>query len=109
MLFISFEDFVNKACGLEKLTVEKAEKLYIAMKKGDESARKALIEGYLYLVKGHLLRLNPEMRTLRHVMECVSALEKAVDSFNFSTKSETFAHRLSFYLRNATTKYIAER
>ena len=109
MVFLSFEDFAEKVEKTEKLTPGKAEELNINMKNGDESARETLIEGHLYLVKGHILRMNPEMRTLRHVMECVSALSKAVDSFNFLTKSETFTHRLSFYLRNATTKYIAER
>ena len=109
MLFISFEDFVGKVNLIEKLTPQKAEKLYIDMKNGKTESREALIEGHLYLVKGHILRQNPEMRTFRHLMECVSALNRAVDSFDFTTKSETFSHRLSFYLRNATTKYIAER
>ncbi|MBE6731154.1 MAG: hypothetical protein E7564_05655 [Ruminococcaceae bacterium] len=109
MLFISFEDFVSKVNKTEKLNSESAEKLYKAMKNGDENAREALIEGYLYLVKAHILRMKPEMRTLRHVLECVRALGKAVDTFDFTSKSETFAHRLSFYLRNATTKYIVER
>ena len=109
MLFISFDDFVNKVSGIEKLNPEKSAELYLAMKAGNSSAREALIDGHLYLVKGHISRMKPEMRTLRHVMECVSALNNAVDSFDFTTKSETFIHRLSFYLKNATTKYIAER
>lgn len=109
MLFFSFDDFVNKVNSIEKLTPEKAEKLYLDMKNGNKESREALVEGHLYLVKGHIIRQNPEMRTLRHLMECISALNKAVDSFDFTTKSETFIHRLSFYLRNATAKYIAER
>lgn len=36
-------------------------------------------------------------------------LEKAVDGFNFEQNGETFSHRLSWWLRQETTKYIAEK
>ena len=39
----------------------------------------------------------------------LAALEQAVDHFDFAQSSETFTHRLSWYLRQATTKRIAQR
>ena len=40
------------------------------------------------------------------IVYCQQALEKAVDNFDFFQESESFAHRLSWYLRQVATKYI---
>ena len=107
MIFIRIDDFYDKA---EKcIVLTRREELDFAqrMQQGDETARAKLIESYLPMTARHVQRAKPEMQTLSLALYCVDALEKAVGSFNFLQDSETFTHRLSWYLRNATAKYIA--
>lgn len=108
MIFISIEDFYEKAASCRILTRPEEIEYAQRMKQGDEDARERLIESYLQMTACHVKRSKPELQTLSLALYCVDALEKAVDSFNFLQESETFAHRLSWYLRNATVKYIAE-
>ena len=76
------------------------------MKNGDTIAREQLIQSYLTLVAAHVKRMKPHLQTFGLAMYCVQSLEKAVDSFDFLQDSETFSHRLSWWLRDATAKYI---
>ena len=78
------------------------------MKAGDASARARLIESYLPMVVATVKRSPAFMQTLGFVFSCLNELEKAVDSFNFLQDGETFTHRLSWYMRQVTTRYIAE-
>lgn len=108
MIFISIEDFYDKA---EKcIVLTRCEELDFAqrMKEGDGTARAKLIESYLPMTAHHVQRAKTDLQTLGLAIYCVNALEKAVDSFDFFQESETFAHRLSWHLRNATAKYIAD-
>ena len=107
MVFISIEDFYEKAEKCIVLTRQEELECAQRMKQGDGAARARLIESYLSMTARHVQRAKPEMQTLSLALYCVDALEKAVDSFNFLQDSETFTHRLSWYLRNATAKYIA--
>ena len=78
------------------------------MKLGDASARTRLIESYLPMVAAVVRRAPKQMQTLRLVLLCESELEKAVDSFNFLQEGETFAHRLSWHMRQVITKCIVD-
>ena len=108
MIFISIEDFYKKAEKCVVLTRQEELERAQRMKEGDVAARSQLIESYLPMTAHHVQRAKKEMQTLSLALYCVDALEKAVDSFNFLQDSETFSHRLSWHLRNATAKYIAE-
>lgn len=108
MHYITVTDFFKKSATCSRLTREEERACAAAMAGGDTAARERLIESYLPSVAGHIRRCKPHMQTLRLLYHCLSALEKAVDSFNFLQDSETFPHRLSWWLRQATTRYIAE-
>lgn len=105
MLYISVDDFFDKA--LSK--IDRQEELYCArrMALGDSDSRQRLIEGYLPVVAFHVKHAPKQVQSLGLILTCHQALEKAVDSFNFLQESETFSHRLSWCLRQATVKYIA--
>lgn len=104
MLLISLEDFYEKAAACRRLTRAEEIACYDAMVRGDREARVRLIESYTPFVAAHLRR--SKFQSLGLAVYCMAALEKAVDSFDFSQNSETFAHRLSWALRQATTAYI---
>ena len=103
MIFLSVEDFFEKADACRK--PERQEELEYArkMKAGDEEARERLVEGYLPQVAGYIRASRKEQ--LGMVLYCARALERAVDSFDFFQDSETFVHRLSWALRQAGTAY----
>ena len=104
MVYVSVEDFFQKTAGLPTLTREEARAL--AMRPGDAAARSRLIAGYLPMVANHIRRCEKNLQTLALVYDCLQALEQAVDSFDFLQNSETFAHRLSWHLRQATVRSI---
>lgn len=106
MIFLNVDDFYRKADCCLRLTRQKEIECAKAMKNGDSSAREQLLQSYLPVVAAHIKRMQPHLQTLGLVMYCVQALEKAVDSFDFIQDSETFSHRLSWWLRDATAKYI---
>ena len=108
MVFVSIEDFYEKAEKCRVLTRQEELECAQQMKNGDADARRCLVESYLPMTAGYVKRAKPEMQTLSLALYCVDALEKAVDSFNFFQDGETFTHRLSWYLRNAVTRYIAD-
>ena len=109
MPYISVQDFFDKTAGLTKISREEELALAAAMAQGDAGARSRLIEGHLPMVAGHLRKCGTHFQTLGHLYSCLQALEKAVGSFNFLQNSESFTHRLSWWLRQATTAYIAEQ
>lgn len=105
MLFVSKEDFFSKVSSLRKMTREEERECARRMQSGDQSAREQLIQSYLPLVAAHIKRQPEHLQCLGLVIYCVHATAKAVDSFNFLQDSETFTHRLSWYLRNAVAAY----
>jgi DNA-directed RNA polymerase sigma subunit (sigma70/sigma32) len=108
MVYVSIEDFYEKARACRKLS--RAEEIQWAekMKAGDPAAREMLVQSYLPMVAGHIKRLTPPMQTLGMAIYCHHALERAVDTFNFLQDSEPFSHHLSWALRQATTRYIVK-
>ena len=106
MLFVSLEDFYEEAAGCEVLSRQEEIDCALRMKAGEAAAREQLIRSYTPMVARHVKRLHPPMQTLTAALYCMHALEKAVDSFDFTQESETFTHRLSWYLRQASVKYI---
>lgn len=109
MVYVSAEDFWEKAGACHILTRQEEIECAKQMKNGDRFAREKLIQSYLPMVAEHIKRTRPHTQTLGLVLYCVQALEKAVDSFDFLQDSEPFSHRLNWWLRQATAKYIADR
>ena len=109
MLYISVEDFCEKSSNCTRLSRQEEIECAKQMKDGDASARERLIESYLPMVVATVKRAPASMQTLGFVYYGLKELEKAVDSFNFLQESETFTHRLSWHMRQMTTRYIAER
>lgn len=109
MVFISIDDFFEKAETCRVLSRQEEIECVKQMKSGDTAARERLIQSYIPMVARHIKHAKPHMQTLGLVLYCVQALEKAVDSFNFLQESETFAHRLSWHLRQAVVNYIVRR
>lgn len=109
MIYISVKDFFEKVSSFSVMTRQEEIECAKQMKAGDEHARERLIQSYLTMVAAHIKRMSSENQTLGLIVYCQHALEHAVDTFDFLQDSETFSHRLSWCLRQASTKYIAER
>jgi DNA-directed RNA polymerase sigma subunit (sigma70/sigma32) len=108
MIYINVEDFYEKTSKCIRLSRQEEIECAKQMKTGDASSRERLIESYLPMVVATVKHAPAHMQTLGLVFSCLSELEKAVDNFNFLQESETFSHRLSWHLRQATVKYLAE-
>ena len=106
MICCSIEDFYKKAADCRHMTRQAEVVCAKKMKDGDTEARERLIESYIPMVASHIKRMKQEQQTLGLALYCMQALEKAVDSFDFLQESETFTHRLSWWLRQATVDYI---
>ena len=106
MIFISIEDFYEKAALLSPISRMEEIEYARRMQNGDGSAREKLAEGYLPFIAAHIKHSPERMQTLGYVLYCVSALEEAIDSFDFFQESEPFSHRLNWALRQAAAKYI---
>ena len=109
MLFYSVEEFFRYADRQKRLTREEELALAFAVRNGDEAASKRLADGYLPFVAGVIRRQTPELQTLRLVMRCCMLLEQEIGRFDFAQEGETFLHRLSWAMRQAVTREIAER
>ena len=105
MIFISIEDFYEKAAACRTMTREEEMECAMRMQNGDKEAREQMIQSYIPMVASHIKHAKPDIQQLGLVIYCMRALEKAVDFFNFLQDSETFAHRLNWYLRQATMDY----
>lgn len=108
MVYVSIEDFYEKASSCYTMTRQEEIECAEQMKNGDIVARERLIQSYMPMVAGHLKYMKPHLQNLGLVLYCVQALEKAVDSFDFMQDSESFSHRLSWWLRQAVTNYIVK-
>ena len=106
MLYICVEDFYKKAQEVKRLTREEEKFCASAMEAGDQDARRQLIESYYPMVSSFLKRLPKELQTIKSLYTCLQSLEQGVDRFNFLQDSETFTHHLSWWLKQATTKFI---
>lgn len=108
MILVSLDDFYRKAAAAVRLDRESEIQCAKAMAQGDENARVRLVESYLPVAAARVKAAPEEYRGLAMAVYCLQALEQAVDSFDFLQDSETFAHRLSWYLRQAVTRYVAD-
>lgn len=108
MVYISAEDFCKKASAHHRLSRQEELECAQGMKNADSLARQRLIQGYLPMVAGHVRRQPEHMQSVGLVAYCLQALERAVDSFDFFQEGESFSHRLSWHLRQASTRYIAD-
>lgn len=108
MIYISAQDFCKKARTYPRLSRQEELDCARDMKNGDLQARQRLIQGYLYSVAGHISRMPEDIQSVGLVAYCLQALERAVDSFDFFQNGEKFSHRLSWHLRQASTRYIAD-
>ena len=106
MIYVSIDDFYEKARSCERLTREEEIECAREMQNGSKAARDRLVQSYIPMVAGHIKRTKPHLQRLGLVLYCVHALEKAVDSFDFLQEHEPFSHRLSWYLRQAVVKYM---
>lgn len=106
-MFLSADDFFEKASACQRLTREQELQYAEAMRGGDAEAKEALLQGYLPHVAAHLKRSSALPVSLELIYRCVASLEKAVETFDFTQTGETFAHRLSWHLRQEATRYIA--
>lgn len=109
MIYISVNDFLEKARSCSAMGRQEEIECARRMKNGDTLARERLIRSYLPMVASYIARIPPHLQSLELILYCQQALEKATDTFNFFQNSEPFSHRLSWHLRNATAKYIANR
>ena len=108
MIYVSIDDFYEKASLCNKLTREEEIQCAKKMKAGNAEDRERLVQSYIPMVAGHIRHLKPHLQNLGLVLYCVQALEKAVDSFDFMQESEPFFHRLSWCMRQAVTDYIVK-
>lgn len=106
MVFLGAEDFYEKANACKVMNRQEEIACARRMQDGDAEAREELIRNYLPMVAGHIRHLPEHMQTFGLILCCQQALEKAVDRFDFLQESETFAHRLSWWLRQTVTSYI---
>ena len=107
MVFASLEEFYEKAAACRVLTRTEEKECARRMKDGDLLAQEKLVQSYLPSVAGYIRRIPPHQRTWGLAVYCTQALEKAVVSFDFLQGSETFSHRLNWWLRQATVRYAA--
>ena len=108
MIFTCAKDFYEKVSTINKITREEEKSLAKAMRNGDEHAREKLIESYLIFVAARIKR-TPNAQSLDLIYHCISALENAVEKFDFLQESETFSHRLSLLLDKEIVSYIARK
>jgi len=78
MLFISIDDFFQKAFNMTRLSREDEKKAALKMKENDAAARQAIINSYLPMVAGYIQRWPKTLQTLDTVYRCILSLEQGV-------------------------------
>lgn len=109
MLFVTAEDFFAQAGEMPPLTRQEERALAARKDAGDPAARQRLVEGYLPMVAAVMRRWPRDLQTLDTVYACLHTLEQGVEGFDFAQDSETFAHHLSWRLRQCLARQIATR
>ena len=108
MLYVTIEDFHAGAGEATRLTREQEKACAATMAEGDTDARQRLIRSYLPVVAGVIRRAPRQIQTLHTVYAAIATLERGVDAFNFQQDSETFAHHLSWRLRQCLVRCLAD-
>ena len=109
MLFVSVDDFFQKAHKATRLSRSDEKVLALRMIDGDVEARQSIINSYLPMVASYVKRSPKEYQSLKMIYSCVRSLEKGVDTFSFLQDSETFTHHLIWRLRQCITRCIVDR
>ena len=108
MYFITLDDFYEKVQTIPPRDRQTELEWAGQMKASDPAAREKLIQSYLPMVAAVVRRSSARTQSLALVYECLHALEREVDRFDFFQEGETFVHRLSWALRQAVTRHIVE-
>ena len=108
LIYINKEDFFEKAAAARRISKDEERELSVRMAAGDAKAREIIIDGYLHFVASYIRRMLGDRATLEVVYCCLSALESAVDTFNFLQEGDTFGHQLGLKLKKAINGYIAD-
>ena len=108
MLFLSADDFFQKAKAFSRMEREEEINCARLMENGDLTARERLIQSYMPVVAAAVRKVSPAHQSLSLVVLCLEVLERTVDSFDFFQNSETFTHCLSNRLKQTVTRYIAQ-
>lgn len=109
MLFISVDDFLQKARDVIRLSRNDEKKLSLEMESASVDDRKAIVNSYLPMVVSYIRCSPKELQTLETIYSCVCSLKKGVDSFNYLQDSETFTHHLSWPLRQYIKRCLVDR
>lgn len=108
MLFINVNDFYDQASSCTHLSREQELQCYREMRSGNATAKEQLMQSYLPQVAAHLKRWPAKHISLNLIYHCYQALDKSIDSFDFSQSSEKFSHRLDWHLRQVIVRHLAE-
>ena len=109
MLFVSVEDFYEKARGAKLPSDAEARELGAKMRAGDGAAKEALFAGYLPFIASFVRRhFTYGPVSLNFVYRCTQALEEGLDNFDFSRGGDAFISYLSVKCKQEITKHIAE-
>ena len=109
MLYVTIEDFYAGAGEATRLTREQEKACATAMAQGDTDARQRLIQSYLPMVAAAIRRAPQQIQTLHTVYAAISTLERGIDDFNFQEEGETFAHHLSWRLRQCLVRCLVDQ
>ena len=107
MYFVTLDDFYEKAAAVPPRCRESELLWAKEMKDGSADAREKLIQSYLPMAASAIRHSPANLQSLSFVYECVTELGRQVDHFNFFQEGETFTHRLSWALRQALVRHIA--
>jgi DNA-directed RNA polymerase sigma subunit (sigma70/sigma32) len=109
VLFLSAEDFFKKAGDVGLPSDAETRTLGERLQKEDADARLALYVGYLPFIAATVKRhFAKGPISLDFIYRCTEALEKGLDSFDFSRGRDAFISYLSYKCKQEITRYIAE-
>ena len=108
MLYLSSQDFFDKASLCSRLSREEERECAILMQSGDLDARRKIINSYIPFVSSYVKRCFGKDPSLQLIYRCLQALECEVDKFDFLQDKATFARPLGWTLRREITRFIAD-
>ena len=107
MLYTSADEFFALADRSDRLSREEEKALGARLGEGDETAARALVQGYLPLLAAYLKRYT-DTPSLHLIYLGVETLEEAVAAFDFQAENPTFTRFLGDKVRRMMTRYVAD-
>ena len=107
MLYISAQDFFEKASAQIRFSRQEELEAAAQMKAGDMAARDRIAASYLPVVAARIRRLPKDMQSTSFIYSCICALEREIDAFDFFQDSEPFMHRLGLVIQREVANHIA--